>query len=245
MPAVFVHGVPETRHSGMRCVRSCIATTSSRCSCRASACARPDGFGATKDEYVDWLVGELERAAGERARSTWSATTGAAGFVVRVVSTRSDLVRTWVTDAAGLGDVDFEWHEFAKIWQTPGEGEDFFAQQLAQPVEERARCSDVRRAPRPTPRTWPASRPARWPTASWPSTDRPPRSARSGGPPSRMSGPDWWWSRRRPVPRGRRRSTGGAAPAPGSRRSQGSATGGCCRTRGGRGGARGVLVATG
>ncbi len=43
-----------------------------------------------------------------------------------------------MTDAAGLGHPDFEWHDIAKIWQTPGEGEDFFAQQLALPVEERA-----------------------------------------------------------------------------------------------------------
>jgi hypothetical protein len=43
-----------------------------------------------------------------------------------------------VTDAAGLGDASFEWHEFAKVWQTPGAGERFFEQQPGQPVEERA-----------------------------------------------------------------------------------------------------------
>ena len=56
---------------------------------------------------------------------------------MRLVSTRADLVRSWVCDAAGLGDVDFEWHDFAKIWQTPGEGEEFYAQQLATPADER------------------------------------------------------------------------------------------------------------
>jgi len=30
-----------------------------------------------------------------------------------------------VSDAAGIGDVEFRWHEFAKIWQTPGAGEQF------------------------------------------------------------------------------------------------------------------------
>jgi pimeloyl-ACP methyl ester carboxylesterase len=40
-------------------------------------------------------------------------------------------------DAAGLADVDFEWHEFAKIWQTRGQGEAFWEQQLARPVAER------------------------------------------------------------------------------------------------------------
>jgi len=46
-------------------------------------------------------------------------------------------VRSWVTDAAGIGDIDFEWHEFAKIWQTPGEGEKFFEDQNAASAEER------------------------------------------------------------------------------------------------------------
>jgi pimeloyl-ACP methyl ester carboxylesterase len=59
--------------------------------------------------------------------------------VLRTVSTRSDLVRSWVTDIAGMGDVDFQWHAVAKIWQTPGDGEDFFAATFSQPAEDRAR----------------------------------------------------------------------------------------------------------
>jgi pimeloyl-ACP methyl ester carboxylesterase len=55
-----------------------------------------------------------------------------------VVSTRPELVRSWVTDAADIGDIEFEWHDFAKIWQTPQAGEDFWDQQLAAPAEERA-----------------------------------------------------------------------------------------------------------
>jgi pimeloyl-ACP methyl ester carboxylesterase len=55
-----------------------------------------------------------------------------------VVSTRPELVRSWVTDAAGVGDAEFEWHDFAKIWQTPQAGEDFWDQQLAASAEERA-----------------------------------------------------------------------------------------------------------
>jgi len=31
-------------------------------------------------------------------------------------------VRSWVSDAASIGREDFEWHDFAKIWQTPGRG---------------------------------------------------------------------------------------------------------------------------
>jgi pimeloyl-ACP methyl ester carboxylesterase len=97
-------------------------------------CPRPDGFGATKEEYVDWLIGELEAIEGpiDLVGHDWGG-----GLTVRLVSIRPDLVRSWVTDAAGLGDVDFEWHDFAKIWQTPGEGEEFFNAQLATPQDER------------------------------------------------------------------------------------------------------------
>ena len=57
---------------------------------------------------------------------------------MRLVSLRPDLVRSWVLDAAGLADPGFEWHDFAKIWQTPGDGEAFWEQQLALSTEERA-----------------------------------------------------------------------------------------------------------
>ena len=54
------------------------------------------------------------------------------------MSLRPDLVRSWVLDAAGLADPGFEWHDFAKIWQTPGDGEAFWEQQLALSTDERA-----------------------------------------------------------------------------------------------------------
>ena len=82
-----------------------------------------------------WLVAQLESMgdAVDLVGHDWGG-----GFVVRVVSTRPDLVRSWVTDAAGLADAGFEWHDFAKIWQTPQAGEDFWDQQLAASPAERA-----------------------------------------------------------------------------------------------------------
>lgn len=137
MPAVLVHGVPETpaiwepliEHLG----RSDVVTLQ----LPGFGCPRPDGFSATKEEYVDWLIGELERLAPDGPIDLVGHDWGA-GFTVRLVSLRADLVRSWVADAAGLGDVEFEWHEFAKIWQTPDEGEQFFATQLAATREQRA-----------------------------------------------------------------------------------------------------------
>jgi len=136
MPAVLVHGVPETAAiwDGLRSHlrrQDVIALQ-----LPGFGCARPSGFGATKEDYVAWLVGELERIGGQGPVDLVGHDWGG-GLVVRLVSIRADLVRSWVCDAAALGDVNFEWHEFAKIWQTPGEGEEFYAQQLATPAEQR------------------------------------------------------------------------------------------------------------
>jgi pimeloyl-ACP methyl ester carboxylesterase len=56
------------------------------------------------DDYAAWLVAELE-AVGEPVDLVGHDWGG--GFTVRVVSLRPDLVRSWVSDAAGVGDVDF------------------------------------------------------------------------------------------------------------------------------------------
>jgi pimeloyl-ACP methyl ester carboxylesterase len=128
MPAVLVHGVPETPAlwDGVRShlSRKDIITPA----LPGFTGDRPDGWGATMDDYAAWLIAELE-AVGEPVDLVGHDWGG--GFTVRVVSLRPDLVRSWVCDAAGLADVDFEWHDFAKIWQTPGEGEAFWEGMLA------------------------------------------------------------------------------------------------------------------
>jgi pimeloyl-ACP methyl ester carboxylesterase len=60
------------------------------------------------------------------------------GFGYRVITTRADLIRSWVIDVAGLFHPDYQWHAFANIWQTPGDGEKYFADTLDSPVESRA-----------------------------------------------------------------------------------------------------------
>jgi pimeloyl-ACP methyl ester carboxylesterase len=136
MPAVFVHGVPETPAIWDPLRSHLQRDDVIALQLPGFGCPRPEGFGATKEEYVAWLVGELERIAPQGPIDLVGHDWGG-GFVVRLVSTRAELVRSWVCDAAGLGDVNFEWHDFAKIWQTPGEGEKFYADNLAIPAEER------------------------------------------------------------------------------------------------------------
>jgi pimeloyl-ACP methyl ester carboxylesterase len=137
MTALFVHGVPETPAVWEPLVSHLKRRDVTTLQLPGFGCPRPEGFAATKDDYVAWLVAELEKLQVDGPIDLVGHDWGG-GFVVRLVSTRPDLVRSWVTDAAGIGDVNFEWHEFAKIWQTPGAGEDFFDQQLAQSVQDRA-----------------------------------------------------------------------------------------------------------
>jgi pimeloyl-ACP methyl ester carboxylesterase len=95
----------------------------------------PDGFGATSDDYLAWLIGELE-AIGEPVDLVGHDWGG--GHVARVAYTRPDLLRSWVTDVAGIFDPDYVWHDFAQIWQTPGAGEENIEATLALPPAERA-----------------------------------------------------------------------------------------------------------
>jgi len=146
MTVVLVHGVPETAAlwDPLRAVlgRDDVEVLS----LPGFASPRPKGFGATKEEYVDWLVGELESRQGGEPIDLVGHDWGG-GFALRLVSTRPELVRSWVTDAAGLGDEDFTWHEFAQLWQTPGAGEEFWDQQLGSTVEERSAVFELSGVP--------------------------------------------------------------------------------------------------
>ncbi|MGH8910162.1 MAG: alpha/beta fold hydrolase [Egibacteraceae bacterium] len=137
MTVALVHGVPETPALWDPLRSHLRRTDVAALRLPGFGCPRPEGFGATKEEYVAWIIGELERRSADGPVDLVGHDWGGA-LVVRVVSTRPELVRSWVTDTAGIADANFQWHEFARVWQTPGAGERFFEQELARPVEERA-----------------------------------------------------------------------------------------------------------
>jgi len=119
MPAVFVHGVPDTSRVWAavtsRLGRSDVLTPS----LPGFSCPVPDGFSATKEAYVEWLLSVLaaQRGPVDLVGHDWGAL-----LVVRVVSLRPDAVRTWAVGGAPL-DPEYEWHQAARIWQTPEAGE--------------------------------------------------------------------------------------------------------------------------
>ncbi len=128
---VLVHGVPETAELWDQ-LRPLLHGDTVALSMPGFGSPRPDGFGATKDEYANWLVSELE-AISEPVHLVghdWGAS-----LTTRVAMTRPDLLRSWVADNSSGMHPDYEWHDFAKIWQTAGDGEAFFEATRASDIE--------------------------------------------------------------------------------------------------------------
>lgn len=123
MNPVFIHGVPDTFRV-WDAVRARLGEDASVALCLPGfGCPIPAGFTATKEEYVAWIIAELEKQPEpvDLVAHDWGCI-----FALRVASLRPDLVRSW---AAGSGPIsrDYEWHELAKIWQSP-DGEKWMAQ---------------------------------------------------------------------------------------------------------------------
>ncbi len=134
MSAVFVHGNPETPAIWGLLLRALQRTDVVAPQLPGFGVPAPAGWGATKEEYVDWLIGLLEEIGEpvDLVGHDWGG-----GFVARVACLRPDLVRSWVCDVTGVIHADYVWHDLGQIWQTPGVGEQFFAESLAAPVQDR------------------------------------------------------------------------------------------------------------
>jgi pimeloyl-ACP methyl ester carboxylesterase len=134
VPAVFVHGNPETPVVWDPLVTQLDRDDVVALQLPGFGVHAPAGFAATKDDYVDWLTAELE-SLGEPVDLVGHDWGG--GFVLRVACLRPELIRSWVSDVAGVLDPEYVWHDFAQLWQTPGAGEQWVADTLAQPRQAR------------------------------------------------------------------------------------------------------------
>ena len=124
MPAVFIHGNPETAAIWDLLVPELDRDDVVRLSPPGFGAPSPAGWAGTRDDYLAWTVAELE-AIGEPVDLVghdWGA-----GHTFGVALTRPDLLRSWALDCAGLPHPDYEWHEAAQGWQTPEVGETMVA----------------------------------------------------------------------------------------------------------------------
>ncbi len=119
MPAVLVHGVPDTQRVWSAVTRRLTRKDVVALSLPGFGRPIPDGFDASKEAYVDWLLGELGQQAGpvDVVGHDWGAL-----LVVRAISLRPEAVQSWAVGAAPL-DPEYEWHQAARLWQTPVVGE--------------------------------------------------------------------------------------------------------------------------
>ncbi len=131
---VFVHGVPETAALWDH-LRSRLPRPSRALSMPGFDGARPEGFGATKNDYVDWLLAELDHIEEpiDLVGHDWGA-----ALTYRVASAFGDRLHSWVADVGNIIHPHYQWHDFAKIWQTPGAGEAWVENTNAQTPSERA-----------------------------------------------------------------------------------------------------------
>ncbi len=119
MPAVLVHGVPDTPALWAPLLEQLERSDVVRPRLPGFGAPPPEGFGCTKDEYADWLAGEL--AAIDEPVDLVGHDWGSL-IAQRVATTRPELVRTYVLSDGAVSSA-FRWHELAQQWQTPELGE--------------------------------------------------------------------------------------------------------------------------
>ena len=134
MTAVFVHGNPETAAIWRPLLEQLDGVDTVCLSPPGFGSPVPDGWTATRQEYLDWLVAELE-PIGEPVDLVGHDWGG--GHVMGVALARSDLLRSWCIDVAGILHPDYVWHDMAQAWQTPEVGEQTIDAMLGMPLAER------------------------------------------------------------------------------------------------------------
>jgi pimeloyl-ACP methyl ester carboxylesterase len=119
VPALFIHGVPDTPRRWRPLIESLHRKDVVTSPLPGFNCAWPEGFDSSKEAYAAWIVTQPEAVAApfDLVAHDWGAILG-----LRVASMRPDLIRTRPC-GSGVIDRDYAWHDFARQWQTPEPGE--------------------------------------------------------------------------------------------------------------------------
>ena len=128
MPALLVHGNPDTAAlwDAVRGHLDAYGEEIVAVDLPGFANPAPEDFPCTKEAYVDWIIERLDELGGgvDLVGHDWGSL-----LVQRVASVRPDLL-TSVTCGGAAVDADYPWHPLAQVWQTPGEGERYMAEEL-------------------------------------------------------------------------------------------------------------------
>ncbi|MCK9874537.1 alpha/beta hydrolase [Frankia sp. Ag45/Mut15] len=134
MTVVLVHGVPETADV-WDAVRVRLDAPSVAVTLAGFGSAPPPGFTAGRDAQVDWILRQFESIPGplDVIGHDWGSL-----LVLRIATAYPDRVRSWAVDVAAVSHPDYGWHEFARLWQTPGDGERWMEKTLATSFDDPA-----------------------------------------------------------------------------------------------------------
>ena len=144
MTAVLIHGVPETTRVWEPLVAHLERDDVHLLALPGFGSPLPDGFDATMETYAAWVARELEAFDEiDLVTHDWGALLG-----LRILADRPANVRSWVSD---MGDLDptFQWHDTAKTWQTPGDGEALMDVFVGASLTDRAAILEGVGAPQP------------------------------------------------------------------------------------------------
>ncbi|MEU6904256.1 alpha/beta hydrolase [Streptomyces coeruleorubidus] len=132
MTVVSVHGVPETG-AIWQGVRDHLDRDSIALDLPGFGAPVPAGLGSGKEAYAAWLADTLRQLPGpiDLVGHDWGAL-----LTYRVATAYDVPLRSWAADVASVVHPSYVWHDLARIWQTPGEGEAFNAAALSTPVDE-------------------------------------------------------------------------------------------------------------
>jgi pimeloyl-ACP methyl ester carboxylesterase len=135
MPALLVHGNPDTAHLWDRVVEHLGSYDQEIVAVDLPGFAEPlpDDQPATKEAYVDWLVEQLEALRDRGGPVDLVGHDWGSLLVQRIASIRPDLLGSVACGGAAV-DIDYPWHEIAQVWQTPGEGERYMEEDLTPEV---------------------------------------------------------------------------------------------------------------
>jgi pimeloyl-ACP methyl ester carboxylesterase len=134
MAVALVHGNPETEGIWKPLIAALGRDDVVTLSPPGFGAPLPDGFPATYLAYRDWLAAELEAIDEpvDLVGHDWGG-----GHVMNVVMDRPELVRSWASDALGILDPEYVWHDLAQVWQTPGAGEELVDTMMGGTVDDR------------------------------------------------------------------------------------------------------------
>ena len=138
---VLVHGIPETAALWGPLTAALVERSRTKVvalSPPGFGAAVPEGFDPTMDRYADWLVGQLEAIRAPGTEIDLLGHDWGAGHVYGALRRRSDLIRTWAGDIAGILHHDYVWHDAARAWQTPDIGEQVVAGLTAGSADDKA-----------------------------------------------------------------------------------------------------------